>query len=315
MKRPKYSVIIPLYNKKKEISATVESVLFQSEQDFELLVVNDGSTDGSADIVRKIRDPRLRLIEQENRGVSAARNRGIREARGEILCFLDGDDLWDPNFLAIINELFAAFPEAAAACPSYQVLYGERVVHPKWRSVSLDAPSLVKDFFEMATAPFWVMNSSCLAVKSAAVHSMDVWFPEGERVNEDLDFFLRLGARYPVAHSPKVAASYLRITGENARNQHKVVYSKTYMDSLKRLQADPNYTEQQKIWLKQMEDRRMVPYIFSLLLCGQRGKARQELQSWAAKAPYKSYRLGLLFASFLPHGLIELVQEIRYRRF
>ena len=85
------SVVIPLYNKEKQIRKTLQSVLTQTFQDFEIVVVNDGSTDNSAIEVEKVKDPRIRLIHQQNAGVSAARNKGIEEARYELIAFLDAD--------------------------------------------------------------------------------------------------------------------------------------------------------------------------------------------------------------------------------
>ena len=90
---PKISVIVPLYNKEKEIERTILSVLNQNFSDFELLIVNDGSTDHSLDVVKEIKDNRIRIISQQNAGVSAARNRGISEAQGEYILLLDADDI------------------------------------------------------------------------------------------------------------------------------------------------------------------------------------------------------------------------------
>ena len=88
------SVVIPLYNKEKQIKRTIQSVLTQTFQDFEIVIVNDGSTDNSTIEVEKIKDSRIRLIHQENAGVSAARNKGIEEAKYELIALLDADDEW-----------------------------------------------------------------------------------------------------------------------------------------------------------------------------------------------------------------------------
>ena len=93
----KVSVIIPLYNKSQYIARTLDSVLAQTFQDYEVIVVNDGSTDDGPRIVRQYRDPRLRLVSQENRGLSGARNRGIAESRTDWVAFLDADDEWMPE--------------------------------------------------------------------------------------------------------------------------------------------------------------------------------------------------------------------------
>ena len=93
------SVIIPLYNKARYIQRALNSVLAQTFRDFEVLVVDDGSTDESRDIVRRCADSRIRLIVQENAGPGAARNRGLRDAQTEVVAFLDSDDEWLPTFL------------------------------------------------------------------------------------------------------------------------------------------------------------------------------------------------------------------------
>ena len=100
---PKISIIIPLYNKEAAIERTIQSVLCQEFHDFELIVVNDGSTDHSLDVVKGISDERIRIINQQNSGVSAARNRGMNEANGEYVLFLDADDNLLENALNLIS--------------------------------------------------------------------------------------------------------------------------------------------------------------------------------------------------------------------
>lgn len=104
------SVVIPLYNKEKQIAKTLQTVLDQTCQDFEIVIVNDGSTDGSVGEIKKITDSRIRLINQKNGGVSAARNRGIEEAKGEHIAFLDADDMWNRDYLKTINYLIKNIP-------------------------------------------------------------------------------------------------------------------------------------------------------------------------------------------------------------
>ena len=91
---PKVSVIVPAYNVARFIDGAIDSVLTQSFTDFELLIVNDGSTDDTLERCQRYLDPRIRIVDQKNRGLAGARNSGIREARGDYLAFLDADDLW-----------------------------------------------------------------------------------------------------------------------------------------------------------------------------------------------------------------------------
>ena len=100
------SVVIPLYNKEKSIASTLRTVLNQTFSDYEIVIVNDGSTDGSVEEIEKVQDDRIRLVHQPNAGVSAARNRGIEEAKGELNAFLDADDEWKPDYLATQYHLF-----------------------------------------------------------------------------------------------------------------------------------------------------------------------------------------------------------------
>lgn len=112
MNTPQISVIIPLYNKEAIIERSLRSVLSQNYQDFDVVIVNDGSTDRSMEIVRSIQDPRIVLIEQENGGPSKARNTGVKYAKGEWVIFLDADDELLPNALSHLYALTRVHPEA-----------------------------------------------------------------------------------------------------------------------------------------------------------------------------------------------------------
>ena len=310
-----FTIVIPLYNKEKYIRQTVDCVLSQTIEDYELLIIDDGSTDGSLEIVSGIVDPRIRIIHQENGGVSKARNRGIREAKGKYITFLDADDVWTTDFLETCLSLFQQFPDAKVVCPSYQMKYENRIVNPTWRSVSPTAPCLVEDFFEMATAPCWIMTSSCVAVEANAIRSLDYLFAENEWVYEDYDMWLRLGARFPVAHSPKICGVYNRVTDSNARNNNKIIYSQTFMKTINNLIEKGNYSSQQVHWLNEIKDRRVVPYVFSLLLFGDRKRAKEILSEWQPTKKYSKYRFALQIGLFFPRYFIELAQKERLKRF
>lgn len=312
-----FTIIIPLYNKENYIKRTVECVLRQTVKDFELIVVDDGSTDGSVDVVKSILDSRIRLIQQKNLGVACARNHGIRESCGRYICFLDADDLWENDFLQTVQGLFDEFPDAGMACPSYSVDYGDRVVRPTWKSVDLEADGYVRDFYEMATASFWICNSSCIAIKREMLYKLDHWFPEGETVYEDFDLWIRLGAKCKMVHSNKNCAVYQRITQSNARKSHtnKIVYSKSYMETLEVLLSSKQLSKQQIKWIQEIRDRRMVPYIFSLILLDKRKTAKEQLKKWNPCIRYRVYQIGLKMCNYMPRCIVNIVQKARMRIF
>ncbi len=182
------SVVIPLYNKAAYVARTIESVLAQTYRDFELIVVDDGSTDGGGDIVRQIVDSRIRVITQENAGVSAARNRGVAEATTDWVAFLDADDEWYPTFLERTTAFVEQYPDVGAVITNFTIdTTGKKYVPP-----SAAQEGILPDFFatelEMGACP--VFCSSILVRRKAL---MDIGgFPVGVLYGEDVDTWNRL---------------------------------------------------------------------------------------------------------------------------
>ena len=137
----KYSVIVPLYNKERYIERTLKSIFAQSFDDYELIVVDDGSTDQSYSIAQKLMGTGVSnrsLVHQENSGVAAARNKGAALAKGDFICFLDSDDWWEPNFLKEIDTLTIHCPDAGLYGSSFYIVKnGIRRISPrrKWSAV------------------------------------------------------------------------------------------------------------------------------------------------------------------------------------
>lgn len=117
---PRYSIIVPTYNRATTVENTLASCFAQSYENFEVVVVDDGSTDNTVDVLRRIQDPRLVVVTQENAGPAAARNHGMRTARGDYIAFLDSDDVWYPDFLQQAEDAYSVNPE--------QLLYGQIIV-------------------------------------------------------------------------------------------------------------------------------------------------------------------------------------------
>lgn len=213
------SVIIPLYNKERQIRATLESVLRQSYTDYEIVVVDDGSTDGSAAVVESVHDARLRLIRQENGGVSAARNRGIRESRGEYVAFLDADDLWDPDFLKTLQHLAERYPDCSVYACNYDFVSPDGSHHP---TIIRHLPftgelGILSNYFEVASCSHPPICSISLMVKKEAMQAIG-GFPLGIKWGEDLLTWARLACLGSVAYTKQKLAEYC-FTPSSRRDQ------------------------------------------------------------------------------------------------
>lgn len=202
------SVIIPLYNKEAYIRKALESVLSQTYQDFEIVVVNDGSTDNSLDKVLMVKDERIRIISQNNAGVSATRNRGIEEAKYEYVTFLDADDIWDKDFLKNIYHLIISYPECSVYSTCYNKFCDGKYFSIVLNGMSIKDEGVFKDYFEVASHSDPPICSITVAMKKRVIQTVG-GFPVGVVSGEDLLTWARLAARYKVAYTTKVLATFV----------------------------------------------------------------------------------------------------------
>ncbi len=213
---PTVSVIIPLYNKEPYISRTLNSVLCQTFQDFEIIVVDDGSTDKSAEMVKSFTDPRILLIQQENKGVSVARNRGVKESNSNLITFLDADDEWEPKFLETILRLKENYPNAGLYSTAYKVCgqYGkminfqyQTIPSPPWEGV-------LSNYFNFVTLDYSLITSAVGVPKEIFIELGA--FSPGIRWSEDTDMWGRIALKYKIAFSTYIGAIYHHDVVNNA---------------------------------------------------------------------------------------------------
>lgn len=193
------SVVIPLYNKEQSIASTLQTVLKQTYQDFEIVIVNDGSTDHSVEEVKKVTDPRIRLIHQNNAGVSAARNRGIEETKGEYIAFLDADDEWKSDYLKTQYELTQKYPECNVFACNYEFKDTQGKVTP---TIIKKLPfkgedGILSNYFEVASCSHPPLWTSAVMVKKNSIQSIG-GFPIGIKSGEDLLTWARLACQFSI---------------------------------------------------------------------------------------------------------------------
>jgi len=217
------SVVIPLYNKDKYILRTLESVFAQTCQDFEIVVVDDGSTDDGPLQVEALRDQRIRLIRQANAGVAEARNTGIRASQGEWVAFLDADDVWMPEHLKAQLEILERNPRVQWATGRYlRRLVNNAVVPIVEQAVfarQFDG-ELVQD--GLLLLPYGYLWTGVIMIRRSVFAEVGGFDP-GLRTAEDLDLWLRIAVRYPqLAYCDRQIAEYT-VTVADSLSRQKVV--------------------------------------------------------------------------------------------
>ena len=225
----KFSVIIPLYNKAPYVRKALESVLAQTYTNFELIVVDDGSTDGSAEIAEafllasRLSPFASRLIRQANAGVAAARNNGVAQANGDYLAFLDADDWWEPNYLERMEQLIADSPEAGLYASNY-VYYKPGKTH-----VALNIPTgyinYPKAYLENGAMPVW---TGATIIPKVVFDELG-GFPIGIKLGEDFLLWAKIALQYKVAFLNEPLAWYNNDVPVNLRATRNLHHPNNHM--------------------------------------------------------------------------------------
>lgn len=224
--KPLISVVIPLFNKAKYIQRSLDSVLHQSFQNFEIIVIDDGSTDGGPMFVASYADIRIRLISQKNSGVSVARNLGIHEAKGEYIAFLDADDEWSPEFLSTVRLLQEQYPVAKVFATGYCSKYesSEKYINYTFDPIP-DAPwnGIIDNYFAClyrnTSGPLWT-GAICIERSILLQYG---GFDSSLKIGEDLDLWIRLFLNSKVAFSADIKSIYYLDVVNSSRDLHDVI--------------------------------------------------------------------------------------------
>ncbi len=293
------SVIIPAYNEAERLPQAVESARRQSLPPREIIVVDDGSTDGTAEVARKLG---VRVISQENKGLPGARNSGIRAARGEWIALLDSDDIWEPDKLERQRVALEACPQAVLiACDYRQFTDSGEVVHPSFLSQPgryqraakirlaegisrIDVPG--ESFLQ---GGYFLIPSAALFPRRAAVEVG--LFDEGLRYVEDLEFFLRLLRLGPLLMVEEVLLNY-RVHESNMSND-RLKMALGVLAATDRVLADPAAYGPGALAYARHLQRRDLPVALRELLAADRfAEARCESRRLFSRA-FSARALGL----------------------
>jgi glycosyltransferase involved in cell wall biosynthesis len=284
----RFSVIIPLYNKAPYVKKAIESVLEQTWRDFELVVVDDGSSDDSyaiAESVLKECTIPYQLIHQKNTGVSTARNNGVATSHGDFLCFLDADDWWMPTFLEKMDGLIRDYPEAGIYGTNYYYVKNgiEKVCI---LGVETGYINYCRIYAERLKMPLWTGATS---LSKKIFHEMGGFRPH-LRLGEDFDLWIKIALKYKVAFLNEPLSYYFqdsdatwRLIGKLQEPSYHMLWNLDYLAEEEK--SNPDY----KQLIDNLRTYSLLPYYLSSEF---RNKAKTELAKvcWE-KQPQKVVRL------------------------
>ena len=310
-----FSVIIPVYNGEKFIEKAIESVFSQTVSDWELVIVNDGSSDGTLSVLEKFSEnEKIKIISQPNSGVSVARNNGVKNSKGDYIAFLDADDVWHENHLEVMSNLSEKYPDAGligtftrVELVNHDVITDCPYFKDKTQEVYLD------DFFsqyhkDKSAKMFTVITT----VVSREAFDKAGGFPEGCKIGEDLELSLVIAAYYPVVLSPLATATYKK-ENSTATKTESFDADWGFFEKVKNIYVDESIPNEKRENLKKVMEWFSMRRCRHYLIDGKR-KAAWEIYRHMDKTAIskKDYFINtLLFA--LPNKIIITIFKLRWR--
>lgn len=304
MNRPKVSVVMSVYNGEAYLREAVKSILNQTFSDFEFIIINDGSTDRTPEILETIKDPRVRVINQPNRGLTVSLNRGIRLAQGEYIARMDADDISEPERLERQVEIIDRNPNIALVGCWYKVVdeQGKVLAH---RKLPIDSDKLAKELVHRN-----ILCHGSVLIRKDAVEAVGL-YNESLRYAQDYELWLRmLREGFKASVVPDFLYSY-RISPESVA---KVYAQQEYVALIKRMRegktkAAGSRTMPNLVALSQKQKRSLYHYAVGTLKLenGEVKEARRELLKSLRIDPLNIrpwYRMGLSFLPAWVRGLV-----------
>ena len=305
-----FSIIIPLYNKALHIERAINSILNQKLKDFEIIIVNDGSTDNGEAIVKNKFGNDVNLITQKNQGVSAARNRGIEEAKNEYIAFLDADDEWLPDYLITIKFMIEKFPNCGAYATAIKTIRPNNTFHYPNLDKLQPQPwvGILPNFFELFQDGL-VFYPSSVVIPKKIIKTVG-GFPIGVKLSEDMVCWTKIAILFPIAFTTERMVIYHQ-EATNRSNIHKNLAEEPYVKIIfNAIEKDviPNHLKKEAYEL--IAQKQIVKATENIFV-GNQKLARRLLLSCNKTVKYKKKWIWWWFWSFFPSQMIRILLNIK----
>lgn len=309
-----FSVIMPVYNGEKFIDAAINSVLCQSYTDYELIIINDGSTDNTLKVLEKYRDnPKICVFSKENQGVSVARNKAAELSQGDYLVFLDADDIWQSNHLSVMHKLIEKYPTAGfyGTFTVTRLVNGGEINKSEYfknKGEDLLTNNFLEEYYLDKSAKCFTLITSCIPKK---VFNELGGFTVGSKIGEDLELTIKAACYHPVALSSAGTAVYQK---ENSTATKSVSFDPkwSFFNDVTRLYEDKSITPERKNSLYKLMQWFNMRRCRHYLIEGDRKMAKRVFKDTDKRYISKKDSLINYILLATPKGLTKKIFEVRW---
>lgn len=310
-----FSVIMPVYNGEKFVDNAIKSIFDQTFSKWELIIVNDGSTDGTERVLEKYKNnEKVSIVTQKNCGVSVARNNGVKMAKYDYIAFLDADDVWLPKHLETLNELIGKYPNAGlyASFSKSELVNGGVIEEcPFFENKPDDV--LIEDFFEEyykdKSVKIFTVVTTCVT-KEAFYKTGG--FPVGCAIGEDLELTLKIAAYFPVALTKRATGIYKR-ENSTATKDKSFDPNWGFFERVEKIYEDEDVPKEKRENLKKVMQWFSMRRYRHYLIEGERKKAVEVYKKTDKRTLSKKDRLINLIIMLLPTKVTKRIFLIRWR--